>query len=112
MTRGNLASGDVSQGLDVLLENKDPVLRKGDTLRVQVLKDGKPLANQPIEFRSDLSPIGFWRTSDAQGRLEFVLPLAAQWLLRGVQIQPVADAPQRWESYFLSVSLDVAETLP
>lgn len=107
MTSGNLSSGDTSQGLDVRVENEQAVLRVGDKLRVQVLRNGQPLAGQPLELRNNLSPIGIWRHSDAQGRIEFPLPLAARWLLRGVDLRPASQPPERWESDFLSVAFEV-----
>ena len=107
MMSGNLASGDTSRGLDVKVENSVPVLRVGDSLQIQVLRDGQPLAGQMMEVRSDLSPIGFWRQSDAQGRISFPLPLAARWLLRGVHLRPSPADPQRWESDFLTVAFEV-----
>ncbi len=107
MMNGNLASGDTSQGLDLRVENTQTVLRVGDTLQVQVLSNGKPLAGQAMELRNDLSPIGIWRKSDEQGRISFPLPLAARWLLRGVDLRPVPQEPERWESHFLSVAFEV-----
>jgi hypothetical protein len=93
-------------GLDMLLESPLP-LRAGDTLRAQLLRDGVPLAGQPLELRNDLSPLGLWRQTDAQGRIELVLPLAANWLLRGVDLRPAADHPDRWDSRFISLGLQV-----
>ena len=107
MMSGNLASGDTSQGLDLRVENQQPVLRAGDTLQVQLLLNGQPLAGQAVELRSDLSPIGIWRKSDEQGRISFPLPLAARWLLRGVYLRPAAQQPEQWESDFLSVAFEV-----
>lgn len=107
MMGGNLASGDTSHGLDVRVENTSPVLRVGDTLQLQVLREGQPLPGQMMELRSDLSPLGIWRQSDAQGRISFPLPLAARWLLRGINIRPAPADPQRWESDFLTVVLEV-----
>ncbi len=109
MMSGNLASGDTSQGLDVRVENTNPVLRKGDTLQVQILRDGQPLAGQAMELRNDLSPIGIWRKSDDQGRISFPLPLATRWLLRGVDLRPAPNAPERWDSHFLSLAFEVLE---
>ena len=109
MTNGNLASGDTSQGLDVRVENSNPNLRKGDTLQVQILRDGQPLAGQAMELRNDLSPIGIWRKSDDQGRISFPLPLATRWLLRGVDLRPAPNAPERWDSHFLSLAFEVLE---
>lgn len=112
MMSGNLASGFNSQGLDVRVENTTPVLRVGDTLQVQVLFDGKPLAGQMMELRSDLSPLGIWRQSDEQGRVSFPLALAARWLLRGINLRASPTDAKRWESDFITVALEVMPAAP
>jgi hypothetical protein len=93
-------------GLDVRVEGPRP-LRAGDTLRAQVLRDGQPLAGLSVELRNDLSPVGIWRQTDEQGRIEVVLPLAANWLLRGVDLRPAADHPDHWDSRFIDLGLQV-----
>jgi hypothetical protein len=101
------APGDApALGLDVRLESPLP-LRAGDTLRVQVLRDGQPLAGQPVELRSDLSPIGLWRQTDADGRVSIPVPLAARWLLRGVDLRPSATRADAWESRFVTLAFEV-----
>jgi hypothetical protein len=107
MMPGNMASGDTSQGLDLRVENTNAVLRVGDTLQVQMLRKGQALPGIAMELRNDLSPVGIWRKSDEQGRISFPLPLAARWLLRGVDLRPAANAAERWESDFLSVAFEV-----
>lgn len=93
-------------GLDVRLESPTP-LRAGDTLHAQVLRDGEPLAGQPVELRSDLSTIGLWRRTDAEGRVSIPLPLAARWLLRGVDLRPSATRADAWESRFVTLAFEV-----
>ena len=93
-------------GLDVRLETPGP-LRAGDTLRAQLLRDGQPLAGLPVELRNDLSPLGLWRQTDAQGRIDVVLPLAGNWLLRGVDLRVAAQDDGRWNSHFISLGLQV-----
>lgn len=112
MMSGNLASGDTSQGLDVRVLNTATVLRAGDTLHVQVLRDGQPLAAQMMEMRNDLSPVGIWRKSDDKGMVQFPLPLAAKWLLRGIDLRVSKTDSQRWESHFVTVALEVLPTAP
>lgn len=107
MKGGLVTADDTSQGLDVRFENTAPVLRVGHTLALQVLRDGKPLAGQMMEMRNDLSPIGIWRQSDEHGRIQFPLPLAARWLLRGVDLRAAAQDELLWESHFLTVALEV-----
>jgi hypothetical protein len=70
-----------------------------------VLRDGRPLAGLAVELRSDLSPIGIWRSTDADGRVELTLPLAARWILRGTDVRP-ADG-DRWDSRFVTLAFEV-----
>ena len=93
-------------GLDLRIESPRP-LRAGDTLRAQLLRDGQPLAGVPVELRSDLSPIGIWRQTDAEGRFQITVPLAARWLLRNVDLRPAAGKPDGWESRFVTLAFDV-----
>jgi hypothetical protein len=94
-------------GMDLRLETPQRPLRAGDTLRFQLLRDGKPLAGLPLELRSDLSPIGLWRTTDAEGRVELAVPLAGRWLLRGTDVRPSTQNPDRWESRFVTLAFEV-----
>lgn len=92
-------------GMDIRLESPQP-LRAGDTLRAQLLRDGKPLAGMPVELRSNLSPVGIWRQTDAEGRLQVSVPLAARWLLRSVDLRP-AQTADRWDSRFVTLAFEV-----
>jgi Domain of unknown function (DUF4198) len=94
-------------GLDVRLENPQRPLRAGDSVRFQVLRDGQPLAGLAVELRSDASPIGFWRQTDAEGRVQITLPLAARWILRGTDVRPSTQHPDRWESRFVTLAFEV-----
>lgn len=92
-------------GMDLRIESPQP-LRAGDTLRAQLLRDGQPLAGQPVELRSDLSPLGFWRATDAEGRLELPVPLAARWLLRATELRAAPDGSDRWDSRFVTLAFE------
>lgn len=94
-------------GLDARLEAAARPLRAGDRVRLQVLRDGRPLAGMPVQLRSDQSPLGIWRQTDAEGRLEAVLPLAGRWILRGTDLRPAADGSDRWDSRFLTLAFEV-----
>jgi hypothetical protein len=94
-------------GLDVRLETPQRPLRAGDNVRLQLLRDGQPLAGLPVEVRSDTSPIGFWRQTDAEGRVQITLPLAARWILRGTDVRPSTQHPDRWESRFVTLVFEV-----
>ena len=93
-------------GMDLRIESPQP-LRAGDTLRAQLLRDGLPLPGLPVELRSDLSTVGDWRTTDAEGRLQLPVPLAARWLLRAVDLRPDAAKPDRWDSRFVTLAFEV-----
>jgi hypothetical protein len=100
-------TGEPMPGLDLRVHGGPAPLRVGDTLQVQVLMNGQPVEGQWVEFRSDLSAIGLWRQSDAQGQVSLVLPLAARWLVRGVALRPSASTPGHWDSDFSSLAFEV-----
>lgn len=107
----SLAAARQPVGLDlelVLLGNERP--RPGEPLDFQVLRDGQPLPGFPVELVSDRSPIGIWRTTDAQGRLRHRLPFAGQWLLRGTDLRLSAARRDAWESRFVTLVIEVAGT--
>jgi hypothetical protein len=93
--------------LDLRLQLPRWPLQRGDRLRAQVLLQGQPLADQAVELRSDLSPVGLWFKSDAEGWIEVPLPLAARWMLRSIALQP--GAGEEWHSRFFSVVFEVGE---
>lgn len=102
----DLAAPVAGLGLDLRLENPG-LLRAGDTLRAQLLRDGQPLAGLPLELRSDLSPVGIWRQTDAEGRISVTVPLAARWLLRGVDLRASERRADAWDSRFITLAFEV-----
>lgn len=106
-TPGAPAEAIEGLGMDVRLESTQRPLRAGDRVRFQLLRDGQPLAGLPVELRSDLSPLGLWGQTDAEGRVEMTVPLAARWILRGTDVRPSADHPDRWDSRFVTLAFEV-----
>lgn len=96
-------------GLDLQADMPAGPLRAGDALRVRLLRDGQPLAGLPLALRNDRSPLTLWHRSDADGWITAVLPLAARWLLSGVDLRPSTTDADDWDSGFVSLHL---ETLP
>lgn len=94
-------------GLDLRMEAERRPLRAGDTVRFQLLRDGQPLAGQPLQLVGDGSGVGVWRRSDAEGRLEMRLPAAGRWLLRGTALRPAPDGSDRWDSRFVTLAFEV-----
>jgi Domain of unknown function (DUF4198) len=101
------ASG-TPMGMDLHIEGPTRPLQAGDSFTVQVQRDGQALPHQAIELRSDSSRYGFWRQSDAQGRMQFTVPLAGRWLLRGTDLRAAVDRADAWDSRFVTLAFDVA----
>ena len=106
---GQAGSSGSAPGLDLQADMPAAPLRAGDSLRVQLLRDGQPLAGLPVVQRNDLSPLALWHRSDAQGWITVALPLAARWLLSAVDLRPSDTQPDGWDSRFISLTL---ESLP
>lgn len=95
--------------MDVLLDASAGPPRAGDTLGFQVLRDGRPLAGLSVQLRNDLSPVGLWGRTDADGRVAFRVPLAGRWLLRGTDLRLSDSVPDTWESRFVTLAFSVGE---
>jgi hypothetical protein len=96
----------VGHPLEIVVLGGEPVAVNGN-IALQVLRDGRPLPDFPVELVSERSPLGIWRTTDAQGRLQHRLPFGGQWLLRGTDVRPSAKDPDAWESRFVTLVLDL-----
>jgi Domain of unknown function (DUF4198) len=83
--------------------------RVGDSVAFEVLRDGQPLPGLAVEFRHERAPLGVWRRTDAQGRVEMRLPLPGRWVLRGTELRAVRDSPGHWESRFVTLAFEVTE---
>ncbi len=97
-----------SMAMDVLLESGLASIGPGDALSFQVLRDGQPLPGLAVELHSDQSPLGFWKQTDAQGRVSFTPPLAGQWVLRGTDLRLSTTEPDTWESRFVTLAFEVS----
>lgn len=101
------AAQPVPMAMDIVLDSGLDALHAGDEIRFRVLRDGKPLAGQAIEARNELSPIGLWLRTDAQGQARLRLPLPGAWLLRGTDLRPSADRADAWDSRFVTLAFGV-----
>jgi hypothetical protein len=84
--------------------------RVGEEARFQLLYAGRPLADHPVELVSELSKVGLWRRTDAQGQIALALPLAGHWLLRSTLLRPPAQAGERWQSDFVTLAFTAPPT--
>jgi len=90
--------------LDIEIDDVASV-RAGALLRYRVLRDGQPLAGQAVELRGEMSTIGLWRRSDAEGYASVPVPFAGRWVLRATDLRPVAaqaGSAVHWESRFVT----------
>lgn len=94
--------------LDVLRLAPAAAPKVGDTANFQLLRDGQPFADFPVELVNESSPLGLWMRSDKDGRIAIKLPLPGRWLLRGTDLRPAAADATRWESWFIAYSFDVS----
>jgi hypothetical protein len=99
--------GTTPLAMDMQLLTPDAPVRAGSVINAVVLRDGQPLADQAIELRGDNSKVGFWRRSDAQGQVQFTVPLAGRWILRGTDVRPSPERPDTWDSRFITLAFDV-----
>jgi hypothetical protein len=96
----------VPLAMDVVLDER--AARVGQTLGFQVLRDGMPLPDQAVELRGDMSPLGIWRRTDAEGRAHVDVPLPGRWVLRGTDLRRSERVPDGFESRFFNLAFEVA----
>lgn len=93
-------------GMDLLIEH-DGAVQPGELITVRVLREREPLAGQAVELRGDVLPLGIWRRSDAQGRLQVKVPTAGRWLLRAIDLRVSPTSPDMWDSRFATLAFEV-----
>ncbi len=93
-------------GMDVRLDQPRQIIRAGDELGFQVLRDGLPMAELPVELVGSRSPLGIWGKTDSQGRVRLVVPVAGRWLLRGVDLRVASPAADEWVSRFVTLAFE------
>jgi uncharacterized GH25 family protein len=107
-TPAQLASARRPAGLDLeIVIVGDQPFAVGQPISFQVLRDGKPLPQFPVELVSERSPLGIWRQTDAQGMLQHTLPFAGRWLLRGTDLRLSAARPDTWQSRFVTLAFEM-----
>jgi len=84
-------------------------LRRGATLRVVVLFEGKPLSDVTVVGGRAGTPAHRVRAmTDSNGEAEVVLGEAGRWYLRALHVIRLQDDPQAdWESFWTTVTFEV-----
>lgn len=102
--------------LDLRLESPDPVdgglPRAGSRLTFRLLDGGRALTGQALELVGSTGTAGSWTRTDAEGRVQIVVPGAGRWLLRGIEIKPAEDRPDAWTSRFVTLAFSVRPPAP
>jgi hypothetical protein len=93
--------------MDVLRLAPSGLLAVGVEAQFQVLRDGRPLPDFPVELVNERSPVGLWQRTDADGRVRIKLALPGRWLLRGTDLRLSASDATRWDSRFITYAFDV-----
>jgi hypothetical protein len=101
-------SARVGTAMDVLREAPQGPITTNAEAAFVVLRDGRPLADFPVELVNERSAAGLWHRTDAQGRIRARLTLPGRWLLRGTDLRLSASDPTRWESQFITYAFEVA----
>jgi uncharacterized GH25 family protein len=106
------ASSDLSKPLGLKIEivplSNPSTLKPGDSLAVQLLFDGKPLADTQMELAVTKGTWAKLRT-DAQGKATFQLPVAAKYRLHAVHMEQVSQPTHDWESFWASFTFEVGQ---
>ena len=93
--------------MDALRVSPRGALTVGSEAVFQVLREGKPLPDFPVELINERSPLGLWHRTDAEGRIRAKLPLPGRWILRGVDLHLSPGDATRWESWFITYAFEV-----
>lgn len=101
------AAQPTGTAMDVLRQSPQGAIAVGSEAVFQLLRDGKPLTDQPLELINERSPVGLWHRTDAEGRIRARLPLPGRWLLRGTDLRISAGNPDHFESQFITYAFDV-----
>ena len=98
-------------GLDLeIIPDADPTaVSAGDTLSVRVLWNGQPLAGQALGASGIPPARPVLATTDADGRVSFLLSRAGPWLLRATRIRPSESRPGEWESVFTTLTFEARQ---
>lgn len=97
----------VPMGMDIVLLGVPGAPRAGDTLHFEVRRDGRALADQPIELLAASGQAGTWVRTDAAGRARVVLPTPGEYLLRGIELRLARTDPSTWDSRFITLAFSV-----
>jgi uncharacterized GH25 family protein len=87
-------------------------LKKGDTIEIQCLKDGKPLAGQTVitgfEAGGKMSEEKK-QISDAEGMIKIKLDAAGKWYAKFINMVKTGDPKLNYESKWATLTFEIKE---
>jgi uncharacterized GH25 family protein len=92
--------------LELIPTGNEP-LAAGKTAEFVALANGKPVPGLAIEFVPSRGPMGLWRQTDAQGRIQVPLPFGGEWLLRATTFEIPASQQEPWRTRFGTLTVEV-----
>ena len=96
----------VGLDLEIVPENDPTSLSVGETLRVRLLWQGEPLPGLAVGAVAEAPAKPALATTDADGRVAFVLSKAGPWLVRATRIAPSQARPGEWDSVFTTLTVE------
>jgi uncharacterized GH25 family protein len=107
---GTPATAAIGLTLEIVPEINPCTLAKGDTLPVQVLYEGQPLAGALLKLTNladDAKPVDTRRT-DSGGHAAVTIPSTGAWLLNVVWTKPLPDGSETdFQTIFSSLSFAI-----
>lgn len=94
------------QALELVPTGPEP-LATGKSAEFIALADGKPVPGLAVEFVPARGPIGVWRQTDAQGRVQLALPFGGEWLLRATTFEIPSSPQEPWRTRFGTLTVEV-----
>jgi uncharacterized GH25 family protein len=100
-------SARVGLALELVPETDPTQLAPGDTLRLRLVRDDRPLPEAAVAALA-AGGAAVLRRTDAEGRVAFSLDKAGPWLFRVTVIEPATLPDADWQSQFSTLTLHVA----
>ncbi|MGH7569557.1 MAG: DUF4198 domain-containing protein [Gemmatimonadales bacterium] len=107
---GSVALEPVGQRLELVPLADPAALRPGDTLRVEVRFENRPIGGLTIHAGFEGQPGGGHaqtHRSDARGRVAVPIGRTGLWYVRTIHMREVNEPPFQWESFWASLTFTV-----
>ncbi|MEM7244763.1 MAG: DUF4198 domain-containing protein [Acidobacteriota bacterium] len=110
-SRDDVLPGRLGLPLELMPEKPPWRLPIGETLPLQVVHDGRPLADALVRAcRAGAPDHEIEHRTDATGRIELALPLPGRWLIKCVHVRPAPpEVDAEWESLWASLTFEIPD---